>query len=82
LRELAEETGLAASGLAHFTDMVLGRFHLSVFSALAGEGDPVASDDAVAAAFFALDAILAMNATESTKQCARNLLGTLPLDSA
>jgi ADP-ribose pyrophosphatase YjhB (NUDIX family) len=75
MRELREETGLAAEALEPLTDMALGRFHLSVFKARAAGGEPVAGDDASQAGFFALEDIEAMDATESTKHCARLVLG-------
>jgi ADP-ribose pyrophosphatase YjhB (NUDIX family) len=74
-RELAEETGLGAKTLTELTVMDLGRFRLTVFVGDALAGEPVANDDAEAAAFFDLHAIVAMNSTESTKTCARMVLG-------
>lgn len=73
-RELAEETGLHAGAMRELTVMDLGRFRLTVFSGDALPGEPVAADDAAAAAFFSLAAIEAMDATESTKTCARMVL--------
>lgn len=73
-RELAEETGLAAGPLAHLAEMVLGRYHLTVFRGDAQPGAPVAGDDAAAARFCTLGEILTMDATESTKECARRVL--------
>jgi 8-oxo-dGTP diphosphatase len=73
-RELREETGLEAGRLTPLTEMALGRFLLTVFQGSAHDGDPVHGDDAAAAGFFNLPQIMAMNATESTKQCARLVL--------
>jgi 8-oxo-dGTP diphosphatase len=74
-RELLEETGMLAGPLSTLSVMELGRFRLAVFSGDALPGEPVASDDAAAAGFFTLAEIDAMNATQSTKQCARMVLG-------
>jgi ADP-ribose pyrophosphatase YjhB (NUDIX family) len=73
-RELAEETGLCAGAIRELTVMELGRFQLTVFSGDALDGEPMAADDAAAAAFFTLATIEAMDATESTKTCARMVL--------
>ena len=76
-RELLEETGLTAKIGAAITDMILGtapRFHLTVFKAFGETGVLQANDDAVQAAFFDLAAILAMDATQSTKDVARQVL--------
>ena len=74
-RELREETGMQAAEIDVHVELLLGKFHLTVFQGDALDGEPVAQDDALAAAFFSLREIEAMDATESTKACARMILG-------
>jgi 8-oxo-dGTP diphosphatase len=74
-RELLEETGMEAGELGVHVELLLGKFHLTVFQGDALAGEPVAQDDALAAAFFTLHQIEAMDATDSTKACARMILG-------
>lgn len=74
-RELLEETGMLAGDIAVHVELLLGKFHLTVFHGMALDGEPVATDDALAAAFFDLKTIEAMDATDSTKACARMILG-------
>ena len=74
-RELLEETGLRAAELGVHVELLLGKYHLTVFQGEALTGEPVAQDDALAAAFFNLRDIESMDATESTKACARMILG-------
>jgi 8-oxo-dGTP diphosphatase len=74
-RELLEETGLLAADLAVHVELLIGKFHLTVFQGDALEGEPVAHDDALAAKFFNLHEIETMDATDSTKACARMILG-------
>jgi 8-oxo-dGTP diphosphatase len=77
-RELLEETGLGASALLPLAELVLGRYHLTVFYAQAGDGAPIAGDDAIGAGFFTLAEIDAMDATDSTKECARLVFARNP----
>lgn len=74
-RELKEETGMEAGEINVHVELLLGKFHLTVFHGDALEGVPVAQDDALASAFFDLKEIEAMDATDSTKACARMILG-------
>ena len=74
-RELKEETGMEAGDIHVHVELLLGKYLLTVFQGDALDGEPVANDDALAAAFFNLREIEAMDATESTKACARMLLG-------
>jgi 8-oxo-dGTP diphosphatase len=74
-RELLEETGMQAAEIGVHVELLLGKYHLTVFQGDALEGEPVAQDDALAAAFFNLRDIESLDATESTKACARMILG-------
>jgi 8-oxo-dGTP diphosphatase len=74
-RELLEETGMQAAEIGVHVELLLGKYHLTVFQGDALEGQPVAQDDALAAAFFNLRDIESLDATESTKACARMILG-------
>jgi 8-oxo-dGTP diphosphatase len=74
-RELLEETNMHAAELGIHVELLLGKYHLTVFQGDAVMGEPVAQDDALAAAFFNLRQIESMDATESTKACARMILG-------
>jgi 8-oxo-dGTP diphosphatase len=74
-RELLEETGMLAGEIDVHVELLLGKYHLTVFQGDAFEGEPLARDDALAAAFFTLREIEAMDATESTKACSRMILG-------
>ena len=74
-RELKEETGMEAGAIHVHVELLLGKFLLTVFQGEALDGEPVANDDALAAGFFNLRQIDEMDATESTKACARMLLG-------
>ena len=61
-RELREETGLSVGEivrLGEFRPPSAGAvFHITVFAALAGEGMPVAADDAARAEFVAFERVL------------------------
>jgi 8-oxo-dGTP diphosphatase len=74
-RELLEETGMQAAEIGVHVELLLGKYHLTVFQGDALEGEPEAQDDALAAAFFNLRDIESMDATESTNACARMILG-------
>jgi 8-oxo-dGTP diphosphatase len=74
-RELLEETGMQAAEIEIHVELLIGKYHLSVFLGEALAGEPLAQDDALAAAFFSLHDIESMDATESTKACARMILG-------
>jgi 8-oxo-dGTP diphosphatase len=74
-RELLEETGMEAGELGVHVELLLGKFLLTVFRGEALEGEPVAQDDALAAGFYDLREIETIDATESTKACARMILG-------
>lgn len=74
-RELLEETGLEAGEIGVHVELLLGKYHLTVFQGDALDGEPIAQDDALAAGFFNLQEIESMDATESTKACARMILG-------
>lgn len=74
-RELLEETGMLAGDIEVHVELLLGKFHLTVFHGQPLDGEPVATDDALAAGFFDLKAIEFMDATDSTKACARMILG-------
>ena len=74
-RELLEETGMEAGDIHVHVELLLGKYHLTVFQGEALAGEPVAQDDALATAFFNLKQIEAMDATDSTKACARMILG-------
>jgi ADP-ribose pyrophosphatase YjhB (NUDIX family) len=73
-RELLEETGMRSGPARLLVVMELGRFRLTVFSGDALDGAPAAGDDAAAAGFFSLAEIQTMDATDSTKHCARLVL--------
>ena len=75
-RELKEETGMEAGELGVHVELLLGKYHLTVFQGNALAGEPIAQDDALAAGFYNLHQIESMDATESTKACARMILGT------
>lgn len=78
-RELAEETGLSAQGLAVHGELDLASrrdgkrvtYRLTIFSAAVVEGNLVAGDDAEAVGWFSLDAFAALPATTSTIEVAR-----------
>ena len=74
-RELLEETGMTAAALDIHVELLLGKYHLTVFQGDALDGKPVAQDDALESGFFNLPDIESMDATESTKACARMILG-------
>ena len=78
-RELLEETGMIAAALYVHVELLVGKYHLTVFQGDDAEANagksPEAKDDALNAAFFSLTEIEAMDATESTKACARMILG-------
>ena len=74
-RELKEETGMEVDELHVHVELLLGKYFLTVFQGDALSGDPVANDDALAANFFNLREIETMDATDSTKACARMILG-------
>ena len=74
-RELLEETGMEAGELGIHVELLLGKYHLTVFQGDALAGEPVAHDDALEAGYFSLRDIDTMDATESTKACARMILG-------
>jgi 8-oxo-dGTP diphosphatase len=74
-RELLEETGMLAGEIDVHVELLLGKFDLTVFQGDALAGEPVAQDDALAAGFYNLREIEAMDATSSTKACARLILG-------
>ncbi|MGL4405683.1 MAG: NUDIX hydrolase [Notoacmeibacter sp.] len=73
-RELFEETGMTASEIEIHVELLIGKFYLTVFQGEALAGEPVAKDDALAAGFFNLKEIEAMDSTDSTKACARMIL--------
>jgi 8-oxo-dGTP diphosphatase len=64
-----------AGELGVHVELLLGKFLLTVFRGEALEGEPVAQDDALAAGFYDLREIETIDATESTKACARMILG-------
>ena len=74
-RELLEETCMEAGALGVHVELLLGKYHLTVFQGDAREGEPVAQDDALATGFYTLREIESMDANESTKACARMILG-------
>jgi 8-oxo-dGTP diphosphatase len=74
-RELLEETGMLAGEIDVHVELLLGKFLLTVLQGDALAGEPVANDDALAAVFFNLREIEAMDATGSTKACAQLILG-------
>lgn len=82
LRELQEETGLAAANLRPQTVVNIPPspaedapgYRLVVYSADWVSGEPVAADDAAEAAFFTRDEIAALPTTDSTDEIAMDLL--------
>lgn len=85
-RELMEETGLMAAGLAPLCEFLIdgstASYRLQVFSAAWIEGEPIAADDAEHAAFFTLAEMEALPITASTLEVARELLADVKSLSA
>ena len=85
-RELLEETGLAAGGLAVLTEIGIDslrdgrpvRYRLTVLTGTWESGEAVAADDAEAAGWYGLGELANLPITPSTLEIARDLLGADP----
>src|SRR5262245_51278041 len=77
-RELFEETGLAAGGLALYREFIIGempaRFRLQVFTGTHEGGEPRAGDDADRAAWCSLEDMENLPVIKSVLEVARELL--------
>jgi ADP-ribose pyrophosphatase YjhB (NUDIX family) len=89
-RELFEETGLAAGGLAVVGEIAIDserdgrpvRYRLTVLTGAWQGGEAVAADDAEAAGWYAAEELTDLPITLSTLEIARALLGGTPPGAA
>ncbi len=78
-RELTEETGLAAGGMAGLTQVTIhgvkGGYLLHVFLAVSVTGDLVAGDDALTAGWYSLEEMDALAVPQSVRDVAMSVAG-------